>query len=159
MLETFATAPHLEDDPMKAQCKSIITIALVGLFCLTAANAERWIGMPFTYQGQLKLDGEPVTGLVDFRFSLWNAVSGGTQMGTDYEPGSISVTDGLFTATVETWTFGPDAFTGEPRWLEIEAWDSGNRLGHTNPKTATNRLTIRPLCLRRRRRRRRLLVV
>jgi len=100
--------------------------------------------MPFTYQGQLMLDGEAVTGSTDFRFSLWNASVGGTQTGTDYEPDPITVTDGLFTAVIETWTFGPDAFNGESRWLEIEVWDSGSGWETLSPRQM---LTASPFAL------------
>ena len=72
------------------------------------------IDTSFTYQGQLKLDGEPVTDACDFEFGLYDALSLGNQVGIT-QTESIVVTDGLFTVNLD---FG-DVFTGTARWLEI----------------------------------------
>src|SRR5262249_17375322 len=42
--------------------------------------------------------------------------TGGTQIGSNQLAGDLTVTDGLFTATVD---FGAGAFTKDARWLEI----------------------------------------
>jgi hypothetical protein len=68
----------------------------------------------FTYQGQLKLDGEPVTDACNFAFGLYDAISLGNQAGIT-QTEIINVTDGLFTVNLD---FG-DVFTGTARWLEI----------------------------------------
>lgn len=77
----------------------------------------------FTYQGQLKKGGNPINGICDFRFSLWNAASGGTQIGTTLYRASVPVNNGLFTVQLD---FGTGAFRGDARWLEIAAKCTGD---------------------------------
>jgi hypothetical protein len=74
------------------------------------------MGTAFTYQGQLKKDGNPVNGTCDLQFSLWNAASGGGQLGPALTR-SVVVTDGLF--TISDLSFGADHFNGDARWLQI----------------------------------------
>ena len=59
-------------------------LTLLGLLFTSTVMAQRSKGLPFTYQGQLKQAGDPVTGPVEFRFSLWNAEFEGTQVGSDF---------------------------------------------------------------------------
>ena len=73
------------------------------------------LGTAFTYQGQLKQDGNPVNGTCDFQFSLWDAADDGTQIGSQTKT-NVNVVNGLFTVQLD---FGAGAFTGEARWLEI----------------------------------------
>lgn len=84
------------------------------------------LGAGFTYQGQLKEAGGPVTGTADFEFSLWDAAgngkppTGGAQIGATQAVDSVSVGGGLFTVQLNTGgEFGPAAFNGEARWLQI----------------------------------------
>jgi hypothetical protein len=71
----------------------------------------------FTYQGQLKSGGTPYNGACDLRFGLWDALSGGLQIGTTYTRGNVNMTDGYFTVFL---SFGESAFRGDERWLQIE---------------------------------------
>jgi hypothetical protein len=50
------------------------------------------------------------------QFSLWDAASGGSQLGGTLTVAPVGVTNGLFTVTLD---FGTRVFTGPPRWLEI----------------------------------------
>ncbi len=81
------------------------------------------LGTGFTYQGQLKQDGNPVNGTCDFQFSLWDAAgsgsppTGGNQIGSPQTKTGISVSNGYF--TIPDLDFGADAFTGDARYLEI----------------------------------------
>ncbi len=75
------------------------------------------LGTAFTYQGQLKKDGSPYSGNCDFRFSLWDAATGGTQIGSTQTKTGVSVSNGLF--TIADLDFGSGAFTGDARWLQI----------------------------------------
>lgn len=70
------------------------------------------IGTAFTYQAQLKLDGEPVSELCDFQFGLYDAAFSGNQTGIT-QTESITVADGLFVLDLD---FGA-VFTGTARWL------------------------------------------
>ncbi len=90
--------------------------AVLVLAVATAGQAETPLGTSFTYQGQLKQAGAPVNGPADMRFSLWDAGTGGHPVGAAIERLAVPVQSGLFTATLD---FGPPAFTGQARWLEI----------------------------------------
>jgi hypothetical protein len=73
-------------------------------------------GSAFTYQGRLTSGGAPVNGTCDFQFSLFDAASAGTQIGSTQPATNVSVMNGLFTVAID---FGGGAFNGLARWLEI----------------------------------------
>src|SRR5262245_15702528 len=75
------------------------------------------MGSGFTYQGKLTNGGAAATGQYDLNFSLWDAPSGGTQVGSLIAMNSLQVNDGLFTVNLD---FGSTAFQGQIRWLEIQ---------------------------------------
>jgi hypothetical protein len=78
------------------------------------------VGSGFTYQGQLKSSNNPVNGTCDFQFSLYDAVSGGAQVGTTQTIPAVSVVNGVFTVVLNSsGEFGPTAFTGDERYLAI----------------------------------------
>ena len=70
----------------------------------------------FTYQGQLKSGGNPYNGKCDFQFKLYDASSGGSQIGSTITKANQTVTDGRFTVSLD---FGSSAFQGSNRWLQI----------------------------------------
>jgi len=74
------------------------------------------LGTAFTYQGRLNKDGSPVSGTCDFQFSLWDALSGGTQIGSAITKYNVAVNNGFFTEQID---FGASAFNGDARWLQI----------------------------------------
>ena len=87
-----------------------------------ATRAEEPLGTAFTYQGRLRLAGGPASGDYGFEFSLWDAATGGTQVCTTQSVAAQPVRNGLFTVELD---FGPTAFTGEARWLEIAVQGPG----------------------------------
>ncbi len=110
---------------MQRNYKHICWLAAIGLLWAGPAFVLGQMDTNFTYQGQLIEAGEPVTDLVTMRFSLWNAASSGSQLGSDYTASSVDVVDGLFTVQVDSANFGASGFNGDPRWLEIEVYDAG----------------------------------
>lgn len=72
----------------------------------------------FSYQGRLADNGDPVDGLANFRFSLWNLAAGGSQIGVDFTVTNVTVEDGLFTVEID---FGDGVFNAATRYLEVEA--------------------------------------
>lgn len=121
-----------------------ITTLVLGL-ASTASYAQDAIGTAFTYQGQLKQDGLPVTGDADFIFTLWDAAIGGTQVGetVQSEVGGHFVNNGLFTIELD---FNPPAgwiFDGTTYWLEVQvAYPAGSGVWETlSPR---QRLTATP---------------
>ena len=69
----------------------------------------------FTYQGSLLDHGTPVNATCDFTFVLWDAATGGHNLGSRFH-NDVSVEDGLFTLSLD---FGATLFEGYARWLEI----------------------------------------
>ncbi len=77
--------------------------------------------LAFTYQGQLKANGQPVNDTCDFKFSVWDAANDGAQYGATEEVPAQAVEGGLFSVTLnKTGQFGPQTFTGAVRFLQTE---------------------------------------
>lgn len=104
---------------------------------------EAPLGTAFTYQGRLIDEGNPAQGTYDFRFTLYDAASAGTQVGSMVPKENVTVTDGLFTVALD---FGSGIFTGEARFLEIAVrpGDSGAPFTTLSPRQA---LTSAPYAL------------
>ncbi|MCP5097404.1 MAG: hypothetical protein GY943_17810 [Chloroflexi bacterium] len=83
--------------------------------------AESNIDGSFTYQGQLTNNGSPVAGACDLRFSLWDAVRNGSQLGNYQIQTNVALDNGRFTVTLNNANqFSADAFVGSARWLNVE---------------------------------------
>jgi hypothetical protein len=72
-------------------------------------------GTGFTYQGKLIDGGVPANGAYDLQFKLYDALSGGAQVGSTLTQSSVTVTNGLFTVQLD---FG-NVFNGTALYLEI----------------------------------------
>lgn len=79
-------------------------------------------GTAFTYQGRLNNGTNLASGIYDLRFALYNAVTAGTQQGVLITNLAATVSNGLFTATLD---FG-NQFLGTGRWLEIGVRTNGS---------------------------------
>ncbi len=82
---------------------------------LAAAPLAAPLGTGITYQGFLKQNGVPGNGTFGMQFQLFDAMTGGTQIGPTLSL-SVPVTNGQFTVALD---FGASAFNGEARWLAI----------------------------------------
>ncbi len=77
-------------------------------------------GTGINYQGTLLSGGSPVTAVCDFQFGLWDAADQGLQQGTTQTLLSENVVEGRIAVTLNAGgEFGPRAFDGSARWLEI----------------------------------------
>jgi len=76
----------------------------------------------FTYQGRLTDSNGWVTGQHDFELRLFNAVTGGAQQGSTVNVNNLSVSNGLFTASLD---FGAAVFPGADRFLQIAVRTNG----------------------------------
>ena len=61
--------------PMK---KIRLLLIALGLICSAVAAWSQ--SAPFTYQGRFGQNGAPFSGMVEMQFTLWDAVSNGTQL-------------------------------------------------------------------------------
>ncbi len=98
---------------------TLASIALLAAFAGSAlAQPEAPLSTVFTYQGQLRNNGTPVSSNADFRFTLWDLPAGGVQVGATTTRLNVPVSaNGLFTATINP---GVGALNGEDRYLQIE---------------------------------------
>jgi hypothetical protein len=93
-----------------------IALIVVAGWCTLAAPRVGAVGSIFSYQGQLQQNGTPVDGPCDLQFSLFNAATLGTQIGSTQSFDGISIEQGVFTVPLD---FGANAFDGGDRWLQI----------------------------------------
>lgn len=75
----------------------------------------------FNYQGQLQNASASANGNFDFEFLLFDAPSGGSQVGATVTLNGVSVANGIFRVTLD---FGSN-FPGANRFLEIHVRQSG----------------------------------
>ncbi len=94
---------------------------LSSMLLIPALASAAPLGRSFTYQGQLSQSGAPVDGTVHLRFSLWDAATGGTQIGANQIAADVPIDHGLFNVQVNAGDeFGAQAFNGQARWLQVE---------------------------------------
>ncbi|MDX2147024.1 MAG: tail fiber domain-containing protein [Planctomycetota bacterium] len=91
---------------------------LAGLTLGIASLAQAQVGTAVTYQGQVKAAGNPVNGLIDVRFTLFDAATDGVQVGSPITRTDVPVLNGIFTAAPD---FGAAAFASDRAlWMRIE---------------------------------------
>lgn len=118
---------------------TIRTIVLVLAAVAAGTSTAGPIDSSFTYQGVLTDAGALVNGTVDLRFSLWDAATGGAQVGPVSISNDVPVTDGRVTATVNV---GP-VMDGDELWLAIEVRD-GDSTGAFTLLDPRQKLTATP---------------
>lgn len=125
-----------------ATLRSLLSVfALLGALTVGTVTAQT---TQFTYQGQLNDNGSPATGTYDLQFKLFDAASGGAQQGATVNADDITVTNGVFKATLD---FGVNAFPGANRWLEISV-RTGASTGAYTLLTPRSALTSAPYAIR-----------
>ncbi len=78
-------------------------------------------GSGFAYQGHLEGDGDPEDGSFVFNFQLYDAPTGGNQIGSTISQ-TLPVSNGRFMTNLD---FGADAFNGEVRFLRVSIKNEG----------------------------------
>ncbi|MHC4697989.1 MAG: hypothetical protein ACYTFA_14750 [Planctomycetota bacterium] len=133
----------------------IFRLSVVGLLTPLLADAAfgEAVGTAFTYQGQLKQAGVPVSATCDFEFTLWDDPTSAEPSGqvgdalvfdgAGGNPPPIALANGLFTVELD---FGANAFDGQARWLEVSvACPSG--VGASATLSPRQALTATPYAL------------
>ncbi len=103
---------------MKPSLSPLLAAALLFTGQVNAAP----IGSAFTYQGVLAASGVAANGSFNFEFWLYDAPVNGNAAGPVALSG-VPVKNGLFTVDLD---FGPGAFDGNARWLEIRVQGAGD---------------------------------
>jgi hypothetical protein len=106
------------------------------------AQAQTPQGTGFTYQGGLSDAGLPADGAYDFRFALFDALTGGVPVGPSLVREDVAVANGLFTVVLD---FGA-VFGNSRRFLEV-AVRPGASTGAFVPLTPRQDLTATPNAL------------
>ncbi|MBK7997591.1 MAG: hypothetical protein IPK15_02355 [Verrucomicrobia bacterium] len=105
--------------------KTLLLPLLLAAVVLPKAAAQ---GTAFTFQGRLNDGAGPATGNYDLRFTLHDTLAGGSQIGSPLTNAPVGVTNGLFTVRLD---FGPTAFTGASRWIQVSVRTNGSAAAHT----------------------------
>lgn len=100
--------------------RTTILSAALCCFLITAASIFAQ-GTAFTYQGQVMSSNSPAHGTYDMTFKLWNASSGGSQVGSTITASGTVITNGLFTVILD---FGSQ-YNGTSYWLELGVRTNG----------------------------------
>lgn len=80
-------------------------------------------GTAFSYQGRLNDGANPASGIYDFRFAIYDAVTNGNVVSGVLTNAATPITNGLFTVTLD---FGNGVFTGPARWLQLDVRTNGS---------------------------------
>ncbi|MEO7672656.1 MAG: hypothetical protein ABIU09_01090 [Pyrinomonadaceae bacterium] len=117
----------------------VLILFVLGLFCIPETAAQT---TEITYQGSLNVSSLPANANYDFEFRLYDALSGGTQVGPLVSQSTIAVADGVFSVRLD---FGQN-FPGADRYLEISVRPAGSG-GFTllNPR---QKITSAPYAIR-----------
>jgi hypothetical protein len=99
--------------------RTFLALALAIALPLVPAHAD-----PFTFQGFLEQSGTPLNGNANLAFKLYDAQSGGSQLGSTITANPYPVLDGVFTIDLN---FAGVAFAESNRWLQVEV--GGTPLG------------------------------
>lgn len=126
---------------MRAKFTKAAAACCVPLMCCVALGGG--LGPTFSYQGFLQQDLISADGAYDFEFRLFDAATGGNQVGLTIEFDDLAVENGLFTVPLD---FGELAFLGDQRWLEI-AVRPGASIGAYTTLDPRQELTATPYAL------------
>ena len=126
---------------VRVQLKVLSRLVWAVLFLAAALNLPAQ-GTAISYQGRLNDSGAPANTNYDFRFAVFDAPTGGTNVSVWLTNSAVPVSNGLFTVTLD---FGPGVFNGSINgsndWLDI----SVRAIGVTNFTTLTPRQPILPV--------------
>ena len=86
---------------MKLQQLAMIVLSLALLLISSGTVHAEALGTEFTYQGRLTEDGNPVDQSCDFQFSMYDASTAGSQVGSTLTKTSVSVSVGLFSVSLD----------------------------------------------------------
>src|SRR5262245_56105844 len=95
---------------------------MIIMLIANVSSASAQTTSAFTYQGRLIDDTLASTGVYDFQFGLYDALTDGNEVIAATDRLNVQVTDGAFTVLLD---FGFSSFTGQDRYLEIRVRQLG----------------------------------
>ncbi len=115
-MNTYFGQDPRRNQTVKTRLALIGALAVAG--AVVAANGQSPVGTAFTYQGVLRQDNVPLNGpdLADIEANLYDALTGGNQVGNAVIVYNVDFNQGQFTIALD---FGTSPFAGEARWLEL----------------------------------------
>jgi hypothetical protein len=90
----------------------VVVVALITAFGVSLSAQTTG----FKYQGSLTDSGDPANGTYEMQFKLFDAASGGNQIGTTLVDLPVTINNGIFSVLLD---FQAAAFSGSNRWLEV----------------------------------------
>src|SRR6266481_2883601 len=87
--------------PMKLMKAELITFGFTSLMLLASDGIATPFGTGFSYQGRLANGGNVATGYYDLKFSLFDGLSGGNQVGVSQTNIATGVSNGVFTVALD----------------------------------------------------------
>jgi hypothetical protein len=90
--------------------------ALVLLSCLTTGAHAQVFSTAFSYQGELRVQGQAASGLYDLQLTAYAGPASTMALGAPVLIEDLSITDGLFSTSVD---FGNSVFLGDPVYLQV----------------------------------------
>lgn len=122
------------------RCAAVIVVVAAGVAAFSVHASP--VPGAFSYQGVLNLSGSPFSGNADVRFELFDDAGAGVQVGSTLQLSNTAVTDGRVATDLD---FGPGAFAGDARWLQVSVRPAWNGIGIEPPYTVlTPRQSINP---------------
>ena len=106
--------------------RRVLFAAAFALALPTAALAQT--ESAFVYQGSLNDNGVPADGAYNIDITLWDAASGGNQLGPEIEFNAHPVSNGVFLVELD---FGDHMFSASNKWLEFSI--NGTELSPRTP--------------------------
>lgn len=104
--------------------RSITVSIMVLAFLSVCATAQTTTS---NFQGRLNDGSSPANGQYDLQFKLFDAITGGTQVGPTIDRPGLTLINGVFSTTLD---FGASPFTGSNRFVEISVRRSGSTNAH-----------------------------
>jgi len=98
-------------------------VILVAAFSIAAAAQTT----AFNFQGRMNDGTNPANGRYDLQFKLFDAITGGNQIGSTVDRPNLMLINGVFSTTLD---FGATAFTGGDRFVEISVRPNGSPNAH-----------------------------
>src|SRR5512140_3482649 len=91
------------------------------LVCIASQVTAAPMGTAFTYQGRLASATNAISGLCNMSFSLYDAETNGTQVGSTLVKWAVPVTNGLFAVSLDF----SNVFAGNATWLSTSVMPPG----------------------------------